>query len=340
MTEETTPALQTIDDIAQDLGISPQEVIKHLKPSVVIGHIDASHSKNVVIAQGQKAVIHHEVYLKVPEGTTLAINQKEQTLAEMIEACQNYKAGKELIDRHTQTQNEIEHQFESLARPVVHALGKAIKHNVENARLVECLKFVTDTLTPFSQDATFDRNDATLGRGAYLIVFSAFALATAYKKYDLLKMLMESPVRYSGLPDLPLGGIRAYFFQPTSGDETQKQRFYATLFNTQTGWLMPLLPPRANQDAYLAEADFIADVAFAYACKQFFKSTEIWSYGGAYITQTSLSIIQDWLKHEYHTLKEQKDSKFETPIRDLAKFYAQSHSYWQRRLSQAIEDVI
>ena len=338
MTEETVPTLQTIEDLAQDLGVSPEEIIKRIKPSVVIGHIDASNSKNAVIAQGQQAVIHHEVYLKVPEGTTLAINQKEQALAEMIEACQNYKAGKELINRHTQNQNEIEQQFESLAQPVVEALGKAIKHNVENTKLLECLKFVTDTLTPFSQNATFDPNDATLGRGAYLIIFSAFALATAYKRYDLLKMLIERRVRYGGLQDLPLGGIRAYFFQPTYGNEAQRQRFYGTLFNQQSGWLIPFLPARANQDTYLAEADFVADVAFAYAWKQFFETTEIVSFGGAYIKQSST--IQDWLSHEYDSLHKEVGVNFETSTRKLMAFYAKSRDFTEIRFSQAVGDVI
>lgn len=161
--------------------------------------------------------------------------------------------------------------MEALAYPVVQALERATALNVAPNVMAESLILVGTSLqSPPTREYGFDASDSILGRGAYLIVLAAFALAVVHQRFELLRVLIQKPIRWYGSTDFPLGGTRAYFFHRNRSGSRERDAFYDRLFNSESGWLTPFLPPRPDPKHLQVEIDFIGELAFMYAWRTFY----------------------------------------------------------------------
>lgn len=295
----------TLAEYARQLGKTEADTLATLPIEQLHATVNANGAHHVNVAQGSNPTVSTTIHVTLPRDTTLRVGQAKRNAAEaLIETTRAYIDGLNTLARPLNHNPNAQTIIETLAEPVVRAVQLAIEHNVDAVVIAECLANVGKTLQSFpNQEFRFDSDDRILGRGAYLIILSAFSLAVLNERFDLLRILVEHPIRHYGVNELPLGAVRAYFFFPTISNQAERDAFYARLFDAQSGWLAPSLPIRMDRDKPQVELDFIAELAYAHAYAAYYPtSTTMHSAGGRYLFD--LLGIQDYIRTNADRLKQ------------------------------------
>lgn len=332
---ETAGGTITLQDLAQDLGKSESDVLSLLNISELHASVHVN-GGTANIVQGSNPKLYTTVVM--PPGSTVQVSATKKRASDaLVDAAEAYVQGVKALKQPVDHQPGVEDQLEGLAHPVVTALEHAINLNVDATVIAECLVSVGKTLPLLVDQYQFDRVDQILGRGAYLIVFSAFALAVAHERFEMLRVFVQQPIRWFGTDEFPLGGVRAYFFARVQNGSPEREVFYDRLFHQQTGWLTPFLKRRVNPTSNQIELDFIAELAFAYAWRVHWKAAPYMpgSYGKFY---SNLPMVKDYIRtHKGHLAQVFPDFK------DLLDFIIRSYDGFptgRKSLGSAFQDVL